>query len=118
MPLVSTSSSSRFDGRTGKPGGGVDAFGSKNTLYAPAFDDVKVNPVCPPEAIVTGAEADGLRIETESGEKNSVALLLGAENVTVSPATTGTEGWLGTRTPSCNEIVITVLAMAASFLQS
>jgi hypothetical protein len=35
----------------------------------------------------------------------------------VSPFTAGTEGWLGTRTPSWLEIVIVVLAMAATLLQ-
>jgi len=76
-----------------------------------------VNDVLPPAAIVTGAEGEGLRIAIAPGEKNRVALTPWAENVTVSPFTAGTEGWLGTRTPSWLEIVIVVLAMAATLLQ-
>jgi hypothetical protein len=37
--------------------------------------------------------------------------------VTVFPCTAGTELWLGTRTPSFLEIVISVLAMADTLLQ-
>ena len=76
-----------------------------------------MNVVLPPEAIDTGAEGAGERIETAPGEKNSVALSLGAEKVTVSPCTAETEGWLGTRTPFSMEIVITVFAMAETLLQ-
>jgi len=52
---------------------------------------VNVNAVFPPAAIVTGAEGPGDKMEIASGEKNSVALTLGAENVTVFPCTAGTE---------------------------
>jgi hypothetical protein len=117
MPLVSISSSNRFDGRTGKFAGGVEVFGSKKTLYAPGFDDVNVKALFPPAAIDTGAEGDGERTVIASGEKNKVALSLWAENVTVSPWTAGTELWLGTRTPSFFEMVISVLAMGATLLQ-
>lgn len=75
-----------------------------------------MNAVLPPEAIDTGAEGAGERIETAPGEKNSVALSL-AEKVTVSPCTAETEGWLGARTPFSMEIVITVFAMAETLLQ-
>jgi hypothetical protein len=77
-----------------------------------------VNVALSEPATVTGPFGTGERMETASGEKNRKALLPSAvEKATESPATTGTECWLGVKTPELFVNVISVNAIGVTLDQ-